>query len=69
MERGVFGQRSVSPEFIIIVGIRGQHPAQAVAGDAADSATRRLASVSGLRDMHGEWLAQGVRAMAASAHP
>ena len=28
MERGVFGQRSVSPEFIIIAGIRGQHPAQ-----------------------------------------
>jgi hypothetical protein len=42
---------------------------RSVAGDAADSATRRLARVSGLRVMHGEWLAQGVRAMAAFGHP
>ena len=28
MERGVFGQRSVGPEFVIVVGIRGQDPAQ-----------------------------------------
>ena len=28
MERGVFGQRSVGPEFVVVVGIRGQDPAQ-----------------------------------------
>jgi arginase family enzyme len=28
MERGVFGQRSVGPEFVVVVGIRGQDPTQ-----------------------------------------
>jgi hypothetical protein len=28
MKRGVFGQRSVGPEFVVVVGIRGQDPAQ-----------------------------------------
>ena len=28
MERGVFGQRSVSSEFVVITGIGGEDPAQ-----------------------------------------